>query len=471
MNDLIVGAEVPDVVINIEAIAMQSAEPPKRTSDLRVNYYPIECIESNRSIYGTVSYSYQGVVNRPNLTYVNPGETSPFGRNYISKELFVLPNRESFREFPFLANSKIPDATDGAIVIAHRAVTNSAEPIYMIFFLVNTAEGVHEEAQRQIVPLFDRSATGADGMKQIVQDEPRMLNMADFLDGIDADFDQESPAYSVHLNQIDHHGEKCMIAISPKMIPIPLPLPASCIADAELKKSKDPRDVPLPTTRLVHAPTMVQSTNVGSQILQEGFAATGDVGQDVSNLFGNMFSGMAADPKASTKSSGTKTATLKIPLKNDKNYSYQECTMVPVDDIDDNEYVYQISANSAMVSNKTVTIQGNLLTYLIIYFIAFLLTYFGVPFLYSFLMCTILKRGYNYTGYTVLIDYLKRPQNFLGFGKFSGLAVVFNVAYVLIVLSTLLYGSMTYGAFYLIMWIVGYIGISNNPVPDSCLYV
>ena len=452
--------------IDVDIIAMQSAIHPPRMVDLIADYYPIECVESNRSIYGTVSYNYQGLLNRPNLKYTNPHETSTYGRNYIAKELFALPNRESFREFPFLANSQVPESVDGAVIIANYAVTNAVDPIYTIFFLVRCdrveTEPVREKSGRMILPLFDYSATGAEGMKQWIQNEPRMLAMNDFLSV--SDF-EKGTWISLEMDQLDHHGRKCAIAVSSTMIPISLSLKPIL---------QDLRTEPLPTTNMVHPPTMVHSTNVGSQILREGFAssdATGDVGTDVSNLFNNMFSGLAAKDKG-VSGSETTTASIRIPLHDDPNYTYQECTMVPVDDINQStEYVYQVAGTSPMISNKTVTIQGNLLTYLVIYFTIFLLTYFGVPFVYAFLMCTILKRGYNYTGYTALIDYLKRPQNFLGFGKLTGLTVVFNIGYWLFALSIMIFGSMTYGAFYIIMWIVGYIGIVNNPLPDSCIYV
>lgn len=463
------------VEINVEVVAMMPSEIPERETTLQVNYYPIQCVESNRSIYGTISYNFQGKQNEPNLIYVNPGDTTQFGRNYVAKELFVLPYRESFREFPFLANCSIPETANGALIVSNYAVTNSVEPIYTIFFIINTTidakfsdDKIHEESMKQVWPLFDQDAVGADGMKRWTQSEPHMLTLNDFIKKKIEMFDLSPKLFTVDKYQIDHKGAKCIIAICDVMIPIFQPIynKNSVMETTTNGATKSVAEI---------LPTNIQSTNVGSEILTEGFAdSTGDVGEDVSNLLGNMFTGMAANPAGNDSNifgSETTLATIKIPLHDDPNYSYQECTMVPIDDMNaETEYVYQVAKSSPMISNKSITIQGNLLTYLIAYFIMFLLTYFGVPFIYSFLMCTILKRGYNYTGYTAFIDFLKRPQNVFGLGKYSGIAVVFNLIYWFIALSSFFYGSITIVVWYIIMWIVGYIGIANNPLPESCMF-
>lgn len=458
--------------INIDVLVMTDIPPKPRTDEksLQVNYYPIVCVESNRSIYGTVSYNFQGQTNQPNLIYKSPGETAPSGRHYCAKELFVLPNRESFEEFPFLGTcyggGAIPESVDGALVIENLATTNSIDVIYTVFLLVNCSKDTYESqlSHRQIVPLYDCKEKGADGMKKWTQPEPHLLCMNDFLLKMDASIPR---MFDIHLNQIDHHGKKCVVAIAPIMIPVPPINPPKIL---EKKQKEEILFMDSDFLKKEH-----QIENESTQLI-EGFAdstspntndITGDIGVDVGNLFKKTFTNndIAGDK-------GVPMGSIRVPLQNDPNYTYQECTMVPVDDIDmqDTEYVYQIAGNSSIIANKTVTIQGNLLTYLIMYFIMFLLTFYGVPFVYAFLMCSLLKRGTSSTGFSGIIDYLKRPQNFLGLGKYSGITLIFNGFYFFAMLSTLSVGSLTVGVWMLIMWITGYVGIMSNPIPDSCMY-
>ena len=82
----------------------------------------------------------------------------------------------------------------------------------------------------------------------------------------------------------------------------------------------------------------------------------------------------------------------------------------------------------------------------------------------------MLFRSYSYTGFSGIIDYLKRPQNFLIFGKLTGISVIFNGLYFFSMFSSLIAGATTVGVWMLTMWIVGYIGITNNPVPETCMF-
>jgi hypothetical protein len=453
-----------DIEIDIDVI-MLSAIPPKARTDeksLEVNYYPITCIPSQHSVYGTISYNFQGLVNQPNLIYKSSGDTAPSGRTYTARELFVLTKRDGFKEFPFLGTCTggISGDANGALVVSNYSNTNAIEPFYTVFLFGPAEETRMKEAvQSQILPLIE-SSTNKKGAYP--EKEPLSLCINDFL----VNSSTISRMFDIHENQIDHNGKKCLVGISPIQIPF---------TGLGHDESKHPivnfiQNIITPTAQ-------PESTKTKNVPIQEGFAdsststdlSKADVGGvDIGNFFQNTFS------SSSTSSSGdVPMGSIRVPLNDDPNYTYQECTMVPVDDIDmkDTEYVYQIAGNSSIVSNKTVTIQGNLLTYLIIYFIMFLLTYFGVPFTYAFLMCTLLKRGYSYTGFSSMIDYLKRPQNFLVFGKMHGLSVLFNGIYFFALFSSLLFGSLTVGVWMIIMWITGYIGIINNPIPDTCMYI
>lgn len=451
-------------IVNVEMIAMvrkQNIEEmnPDILKSIYVNYYPISCIESKQSIYGTISYLFQGKTNEPNLTYINRSETTVFGKKYSASQLFLVPNRDAFKEFPFLGGSiPIPENVDAAIIILNQPITNGIEPIYTVIYLIKTNAASPEtiyEAKQQILPLFNTSHI--DSMKQITQTEPHILCLNDFLVE-DYHFDPIHEI-SIYDDQYDHNGKKCKVGLIPTIIPIgvenfipPPPPPSNGSCHRQITTIENPLLEGFGTSNIT--PIDISS-------------ATSSIGVDVGSMFKDFFQGKPSTNNGDTVPMGS----LRIPLKDDPNYTYQECTMVPVDDIDmqNTEYVYQVSGNSSMIAEKTVRIQGNLLTYLVLYFIMFLLVYFGVPFVYAFIMCTLLKRGYNYTGFSGFIDYLKRPQNFLGLGRFSGFAVIFNIIYLITIIGTL-FGSTYVTVWLIVMWIVGFIGVRNNPLPESCIF-
>jgi hypothetical protein len=162
---------------------------------------------------------------------------------------------------------------------------------------------------------------------------------------------------------------------------------------------------------------------------------------------------------------------LQVPILDSPDVTYQECTMIPADEAE-LEPVY-------LTSQAQYLNQYNSLFGIIFYFILFLLFYFGVPFLYYFVMCNILKRGFNYSGTATFSEYLRKPQNFLGLGKNRGISILFNVIYWIVVLvvwaATLIPGANvnqlnSVVILMIIGWIIGYIGVKNNPPPESCFF-
>jgi len=162
--------------------------------------------------------------------------------------------------------------------------------------------------------------------------------------------------------------------------------------------------------------------------------------------------------------------TIQVPLNDDPNYTYQECSMVPGDDMTV-EPVYYTSQQQFFDLN-------NSLMGIVFYFIIFLIVYFGTPFMYYFMMCVVLKHGYNYTGSATMGDYLRKPQTGIG-GKSRGLSIIFNAVYWMMIfviyMITFIPGANVtkYNTFIILLmisWVIGYIGVKNNPPPDSCMY-
>ena len=162
--------------------------------------------------------------------------------------------------------------------------------------------------------------------------------------------------------------------------------------------------------------------------------------------------------------------TIEVPLIDDPNYTYQECSMIPGDETTV-EPVYYTSQQQFFNMN-------NSLMGIVFYFIIFLMVYFGTPFMYYFAMCVVLKHGYNYTGSATVGDFLRKPQTGIG-GKSRGLSIIFNLVYwgmiFLIYMITFIPGANvtkynTLIILLMISWVIGYIGVKNNPVPDSCFY-
>jgi hypothetical protein len=195
---------------------------------------------------------------------------------------------------------------------------------------------------------------------------------------------------------------------------------------------------------------------------------------NVENAGSNLLAAIT-NPDYKSPNQKVPTQTITIPLNDDPNYSYQECTVMPVDDME-YEYTYQIGSNSTVMSNWY---NQNSFVQVITYFILFLAIYFGTPFMYYFVMCNILKTGYNYGGVATFTDWLRKPQNLLGLGQFRGLSILFNILYILTILGLLFFCLVPKVNVYIlhsiiiimiVSWIIGYMGVKNYPIPESCFY-
>lgn len=174
-----------------------------------------------------------------------------------------------------------------------------------------------------------------------------------------------------------------------------------------------------------------------------------------------------------------------VPKKDDPNYTYQECTMVPVDGIYENgdgdvQYTYQVSSDSQLLSSNMEQASVFNISGIVLYFIITIAIYFGVPILYNTLMCSVLARiNTGITGKSGMVDYLRGKQNFFGMGEYRGLSIVFNIVYLIFIGSFWiaagsskdsnnvwsLYSTV---AFLVLAWVIGYMGISSRPLPEGC---
>lgn len=220
---------------------------------------------------------------------------------------------------------------------------------------------------------------------------------------------------------------------------------------------------------------------------QAGYSYLSDIGQtlttDASYVTNTIYSGVSefgkksldylqdGGGKCSNKPTGGPNLTFTVPILDSPDVTYQECTMIPSDETE----IEQVFLTS---QTKYFDQYGSLVG-IIFYFIFFLLIYFGTPFLYFFVMCNLLKHGYSYSGSSSFADYLRKPQNMLGLGKSRGISILFNTVYwivvLLVFLTTYIPGanvqqSNTVIIFMIIAWIIGYIGVKNNPPPESCFY-
>jgi hypothetical protein len=171
-----------------------------------------------------------------------------------------------------------------------------------------------------------------------------------------------------------------------------------------------------------------------------------------------------------------------IPKADDPNYTYQECTMVPVDGIYDDgsgniQYTYQVSSDSQIVSSNMENVTVFNISGILLYFIITIAIFFGTPLIYNTIMCNILaKIGQNKSKF---VDYLYGSQNFFGMGEYRGLTIIFNILYVLLIASFWIAGSASKDstnewslysmvAFFVLAWVIGYMGVKSRPLPPSC---
>lgn len=176
------------------------------------------------------------------------------------------------------------------------------------------------------------------------------------------------------------------------------------------------------------------------------------------------------------------TDELTIPVGDDPDYSYQECTMVPVDGINvkggDVQYTFQVSQDSNLVSSNMEVNYVNNVSGVIIYFLVAMFVYFGTPFGYRTVMCSILKKFEGGLGGTAtFVDYLRNTQNLFGMGEFKGFTIIFNFVYLLVIIG-LFMGALTPRAnkwsiyssaiFMILAWAIGFVAVLNNPLPPEC---
>jgi hypothetical protein len=228
------------------------------------------------------------------------------------------------------------------------------------------------------------------------------------------------------------------------------------------------------------------SYNVG-RAEQSGYNYLSEIGQtivsDASYVTNTMYSGVSSFGKTSLdylqgggaggscdKTPGPQIS-FTVPILDSPDVTYQECTMIPSDETE----IEQVF----LTSQTKYFDQYNSLVGIIFYFIFFLIIYFGTPFMYFFVMCNLLKHGYSYSGASTFADYLRKPQNIFGMGKSRGISVLFNIVYWIIVLLVFLctyipganiQQSNTVVILMMIAWVIGYIGVKNNPPPESCFY-
>jgi hypothetical protein len=344
------------------------------------NYYPIQCTEFQKLPNGTIKYNYLGKSNSPNVVYASSSSAVgniPLG--YQATELYLCPTGQAMREtFPF---SGVPPQNDGAVVIAHRPLTNGFA-LYSVFPLENGA--VETKNVATLKSLFHP----IDYTKTTYQHEPIELSMQEFVDN----------GTIVYENEKDHLGQPCIVVIY--TYPISLAMRGD----------------------------------------KEGFT---------------------------------------VQKSNDPGYTYQECTMMPVDGIyedgnGDVQYSYQVSADSQLINSNMENSMVFNASGIVMYFIITIAIYFGVPILYKVLLCNILA---NINTGNSFIQYLRRSQYFLWFGQLTGVAVIFNALYVFAIIGFSLAGSAStknkwslYSTtvFMVLAWVIGYMGIQNNPLRPEC---
>jgi hypothetical protein len=175
-----------------------------------------------------------------------------------------------------------------------------------------------------------------------------------------------------------------------------------------------------------------------------------------------------------------------VPKNDDPNYTYQECTMMPVDGIyedgsGDVQYTYQVSSDSQILSSNMENATVFNISGIVLYFIITIAIYFGTPILYSTIMCNILaKINTGISGKAGIVDYLRGKQNFFGLGEYRGLTIVFNILYILLIVSFWIAGTASSKSskniwslysmvvFFILAWVIGYMGVQSRPLPEGC---
>lgn len=434
---------------------------------IQTNYYPIQCTDVRRN--HLIKYTFRGRPHEPNIIYASQGSVLgkiPFG--YQATELCLCPTVESMSEFPFLVKHG-GNAFQGAIVITHKPITNGL-PLYSCFFLTNTATSN---------PSIEKLFKYKDTSKQLYQDEPFYLEMQPFVGK-----NQEIPV--IHEDGFDHRGKQCIVMMFTQPIAVKFPKMKEVhghghgcgmkqtLFGYEGDNSMQPiKKVQEGMTDDPMADTKKKTEDLNTMGIDALKAGSANV-NDTTSLFSDAFL-----KKSNTTAGGT---SISISQGDDPNYSYQECTMMPVDDINigangQAEYSFQVSADSSVITKGAQTNFVTSASGVVMYFMLGLLVYFGTPFAYRIMMCNVLAgmSGSNAATGGGFIHYLRNVQDFFGMAKLTGLVIVFNIVYFLVILGLCLgtLGAITciytlYATIIsmILIWIIGYIGVANNPLPQ-----
>lgn len=391
---------------------------------VKTNYYPIQCTDCKKT--DTIMYNYIGRANSPNVVYLSSSSATgniPLG--YLASELVVCPTPESMiTTFPFLEFPAKSGNVNGAIVIVHKPLTNGI-PLYSCFLLQRS------DISNPDTSVLETLFLPNDYTKKTYQSVPFEMAMRDFVsDSI------------VYENLKDHRNNPCIVVFFKEQLLVHFPREMNTKKKAILDRG-------------LSAPSLLTQVTVGHRKSLEGM--TGDMTDDMPD-------------------------EMTIPVGDDPNYSYQECTMVPVDGINANggdvQYTFQVSQDSNLVSGNMESNYVNNVSGVIIYFLAAMFIYFGTPFGYRTVMCSILKKFEGGLGGTAtFVDYLRNTQNLFGMGEFKGFTIIFNFVYIMIIVG-LFMGALTPGAniwsvystaiFMILAWAIGLVAVLNNPLPPEC---
>lgn len=426
---------------------------------IQTNYYPIQCTDVRRN--HLIKYTFRGRPHEPNIIYASQGSVLgkiPFG--YQATELCLCPTTESMSEFPFLTKNT-GSAFQGAIVITHKPITNGL-PLYTCFFLTNTATSN---------PSIEKLFKYKDTSKQLYQDEPFYLEMQPFIA-------KNAQIPVIHEDGFDHRGKQCIVMMFTEPIAVKFPkmkeihghghgcgMKQTLFGYEGVKEGMTISEDPL-----ADAQKKIEDVNTsGIKALKAGAANV----KDTASLFSDAFL------KSNTSAGGG--TSISIPQGDDPNYSYQECTMMPVDDINigengQAEYSFQVSADSSVITKGAQTNFVTSASGVVLYFMLGLLIYFGTPIAYRVMMCNVLAAmsGSNTATGGGFIHYLRNVQDFFGMAKLTGLAIIFNIVYFLVILGlclgtlgkiTCIYTLYAVIVSMILVWIIGYIGVANNPLP------
>ena len=332
---------------------------------------------------------------------------------------------------------------------------------YTCFFLTNST------VSSPIEKLFKYK----DTTKQLYQDEPFYLEIQPFIA-------KNAQIPVIHEDGFDHRGKQCIVMMFTEPIAVKFPKMKEIHGHGHGCGMKQTlfgyEGVKEGMTDDPMADTQKKAEDINTSGINAMKSGVANV-NDTTSLFSDAFL------KSNTTANAVGTA-ISISQGDDPNYSYQECTMMPVDDINiggdgNTEYSFQVSADSSVI---TKGVQTNFVTSasgVVMYFMLGLLIYFGTPLAYRVMMCNVLAAmsGSNTATGGGFIHYLRNMQDFFGMAKLTGLAIIFNIVYFFVILclciGTLSKVSNIYTLYstiisMILIWVIGYIGVVNNPLPQ-----